>query len=161
MNTNNETQTNGVNERVTQCNQLTPGNGAVRDQAGQGRQPVTGTRRKYSREDNRAVMKCYFRSRPEARGYRKRMFNIWKETGGFDTSEQRLADQVRVIKKDNWFTLEELDELREQVSMGMEPPRNDENSNDETDVPRVQITTGMEGESEVEAQPVVRSRAVN
>ena len=117
MNTNNENPTNGVNELTTACSQLTPGNGAVEDQAVRGRQPATGTtRRRYTREDNRAILECYYRSRPQELGYRQRMHNIWKENEGFNITEQRLADQVRTIKNKGWFTSEELDEIERKAT---------------------------------------------
>lgn len=114
MNQNSETNTNGVNERTRHASQLSPGNGAVRNQAAHGRQSMTGTasRRKYTREDNKAVMRCYFRSEPDKIGYRKRMWELWKDAGGFEISEQRIADQARTILRKEWFTTEELDEIK-------------------------------------------------
>ena len=133
MNTNSEIQANGVNERTTQRSQLTLGNGTVEDQAVRGRQPDTGTtRRKYTRADNRAVMECYFKSRPDVRGYRRRMHNIWMDSGGFDISEQRLADQVRIIRRDKWFREEELDEIKETIHEE-ERRSNDEEGNEGLD----------------------------
>ena len=44
-------------------------------------------------------------------GYRQRMHKIWKQNGGFNITEQRLADQVKTIKNKAWFTSEELDEI--------------------------------------------------
>ena len=57
-------------------------------------------------------MECYYRSEPEVRGYRQRMYTIWIERDQFDISEQRLADQVRTIMRNKWFTSEELDEIK-------------------------------------------------
>lgn len=131
MNYNNENQANDVNGMANQVSQLSSGSGDVEDQATHGRQPVTGTtRRKYSREDNRAVMECYFKSRPEVRGYRRRMYEIWRERGGFDISEQRLADQARCIKRDKWFTQEEIDEIKESATRESRS-REEEESNEE------------------------------
>ena len=52
-------------------------------------------RRTWTREENKFVLECYFRSNPSQRGYRKRMFEIWQECSTFQTTSQRLADQVR------------------------------------------------------------------
>ena len=58
----------------------------------------------WSKEMNGAVMECYFLRRPfdeEAkpiRGFRKRMYNIWKERQGLKVTEQRLCDQARMIR---------------------------------------------------------------
>ena len=61
---------------------------------------------------NTAVMECYCLSRPvdeegkPVRGYRRRMHNIWKERYDTEITEQRLCDQVRMIRKmsgsQNW-----------------------------------------------------------
>ena len=117
MNPSIDNQDNGVNERVATGNPLSPGNGAVEDQAAQGRQPVTGTtrRRRYTREDNRVILMCYYKSRPDEKGYRQCMYNIWKDQSEFDITEQRLADQVRTIKKNKWFTTEEMDEIKREA----------------------------------------------
>ena len=60
-------------------------------------------------------MKCYYLSDPEVTGYRKTMFLNWNDNGGFEISEQRLSDQVRVIKRNKYFADEELDEIGEGV----------------------------------------------
>ena len=50
------------------------------------------------------VLHCYFRSNPSQSGYKKRMIEIWQECVGFQTTSQRLADQVRTIIKKGWFS---------------------------------------------------------
>ena len=77
-------------------------------------------------------MECYFKSRPDVRGYRRRMHNIWMDSGGFDISEQRLADQVRIIRRDKWFREEELDEIKETIHEE-ERRSNDEEGNEGLD----------------------------
>mgnify|MGYP007065339753 CR=1 FL=1 len=69
------------------------------------------TRRKWTIEDNRQVMECYFKNRPAQRGYRQRMLQIWKASGGRHISEQRLVDQAYKIKKKQWFSSVELEEI--------------------------------------------------
>ena len=61
-------------------------------------------RRKWSKDDNRIAMKRFMRSKPENRGYRRRMISIWQDRGMFEISEQRLADQVKQIKHNQWLT---------------------------------------------------------
>lgn len=97
----------------------------VSQQASLGRHPDTasaertdvggGRRQKWSVSDNRMVVYCYVKSRPERRGYRKRMHELWVENGMRNVSEQRLADQVRVIKKNEWFSAVEFEEMREMI----------------------------------------------
>ena len=53
----------------------------------------------WTREDNHLALHCYFRSNPSQRGYRKRIIEIWQECASFQTTSQRLADQVRTIIK--------------------------------------------------------------
>ena len=68
-------------------------------------------RRTWTREENKLVLECYFWSNPSQRGYRKRMFEIWQECSTFQTTSQRLADQVRTITKKGWFSDHELLEI--------------------------------------------------
>ena len=57
-------------------------------------------------EDNQLALHCNFRSNPLQRGYRKRMIEIWQERVCFQTTSQRLTDQVRtIIKKVGFLTL--------------------------------------------------------
>ena len=44
---------------------------------------VINTRRKWTSQDNRIVMECYFPSEPKIRGYRKRMLSLWHQKGMF------------------------------------------------------------------------------
>jgi len=41
------------------------------------------------------------------------MYELWKERGGFDISEERLADQARTIMKHKHFTEEELNGIED------------------------------------------------
>ena len=68
-------------------------------------------RRTWTREENQLVLECYFRSNPSQRGYRKRMMEMWQECSTFQTTSQRLADQVRTIMEKGWFSDEELLEI--------------------------------------------------
>ena len=61
-------------------------------------------RRKWSKDDHIIAMECFIRSKPENRGYRRRMISIWQDRGMFEISEQRLADQVKQIKHNQWLT---------------------------------------------------------
>ena len=70
-------------------------------------------RRKWSREDNKVTLYCYFRSNPRKRGLGKRMIEIRKEFARFKTTNQRLADQVRTITKNGWFSDLEILEIHQ------------------------------------------------
>ena len=72
-------------------------------------------RKAWSREDNQLALHCYFRSNPTQRGYRKRMMEIWQELNNFQTTSQRLADQVRTIIKKNCFSDLEILEMHQNI----------------------------------------------
>ena len=95
---NNELFINSVNESGTSCEALSPG----RFSTGQQHGPVlpATTRMKWSKDENKVHMRCYFKSDPvnengaPIRWYRKHMFKIWQETGSFESTEQRVCDQA-------------------------------------------------------------------
>ena len=74
-----------------------------------------------------AVMECYYLSNPEdendkpLRGYRQRMHRIWNEREMLKCNEQRLCDQVRVIRKNEWLTRVELETFKRRVLEEVEP----------------------------------------
>ncbi|XP_063591307.1 uncharacterized protein LOC134768408 [Penaeus indicus] len=55
-------------------------------------------------------MECFYRSKPfdengkPSRGYRQRMFREWRNRGGFESTEQRISDQARAIRKNGWLS---------------------------------------------------------
>ena len=69
----------------------------------------------WTREDNQLALQWYFRSNPSQRGYRKRMIEIWQECAKFQTTSQRLADQVRTIIKKGWFSDLEILEIHQKT----------------------------------------------
>mgnify|MGYP001794065188 FL=1 len=113
-------------ELTSQSGQLLPGSSPVGNQAGNGRQSATGTRntvesrRCWSRQDNINAMECYFLSQPEKRGYMKRMHQIWKERRLFSITDQRIADQIRVINRNGLMSKLEIEEVKRRVMN--EPP---------------------------------------
>ena len=54
-------------------------------------------RRRWTKEVNKLVMRYFHQSNPTRRAYQKQMIAIWRKTGTFDITEQRLVDQARVI----------------------------------------------------------------
>ena len=73
------------------------------------------TLKTWTGEDNQLALQCYFRSKTSHRGYRKRMINIWQECAKFQTTSQRLADQVRTIIKKGLFSDLELLEIHQKT----------------------------------------------
>ena len=68
------------------------------------------------REDNRLAGHCHFRSNPTQRVRRKRMIDNWQEYASFQTTSQRLADQVRTIRKTCWFSDLEILEIYQKIN---------------------------------------------
>ena len=66
----------------------------------------------WTKELNRLVMKCYLKSDPSKRGYRKRMLEIWNKTGVFETTEHQLAGQALSIKNKGWLSQVEIEEIK-------------------------------------------------
>ena len=83
-------------------------------QHGPGRHQATA-RIKWSKEVNKIVMRCFYKSEPNKRGYRKRMLEIWTDIGVFEVTEQRLADQSRAIRTNGWLTGVELEEIQREI----------------------------------------------
>ena len=73
-------------------------------------------RKTWTREDNQLALHCYFKSNPTQRGCRKRMMEIWQELSIFQTTSQRLADQVRTIMKKGWFSELEIIEIHQKIN---------------------------------------------
>ena len=119
MNTNNITD-NDVNRAGTLCEGPTSGRCPVGEQRGPGRHPTTA-RMKWNKEVNRRVMECFYRSKPfneegkPIRGYRQRMFREWRQRGMFDSTEQRVCDQARAIRKNGWLSELELESIRKKI----------------------------------------------
>ena len=119
MNTNNITD-NDVNGAGTLCEGPTSGRCPVGEQRGPGRHPTTA-RMKWNKEVNRRVMECFYRSKPfnkegkPIRGYRQRMFREWRQRGMFDSTEQRVCDQARAIRKNGWLSELELESIRKKI----------------------------------------------
>ena len=75
------------------------------------------TRRTWNKEVNKLDMKCYLMSGPSKRGYKRRMYGIWQDIGIFEIIEQHLADQVRVIKSNEWLSKMKIEEIKRNIEM--------------------------------------------
>ena len=118
---------NGVNEAASACEGLSPGRCPMVEQHGPGRHQATATmtrRRKWTQDDNRMVMRCYYESVPSKNGYRKRMLQLWLRMDKFPVTEQRLVDQANQIRKKKWLSDLELEEIKRMTDEG--EPLNEE-----------------------------------
>ena len=87
--------------------------------------------RRWTKEENELVMRCFYQNDPTRREYQKRMIAIWREIGTFEITEQRLVDQARVIRTNEWLTEVELEEIRRK----MLTPRDGEENQETNDIP--------------------------
>ena len=66
-------------------------------------------------------MECFYRSKSfdeegkPVRGYRQRMLRKWRDRGLFESTEQRVCDQARAIRKNGWLPQLELEAINRQV----------------------------------------------
>ena len=76
---------------------------------------------KWNKEVNEVVIECFYRNKPfdadgkPVRGYRQRMFREWRDRGLFESTEQRVCDQARAIRKNGWLSQLELEAIKRQV----------------------------------------------
>ena len=82
---------------------------------------------------NIVVMECFYSANPfdengvPVRGYRQRMYREWRERGMFNTSEQRLCDQARAIRKNGWLSEVELEAIRRRLAKQSEDEQQEVN----------------------------------
>ena len=112
---------NGVNGSGAFSEGASPGRCPVGEQRRPGRHHVTA-RIVWSKEINKVDMKCYLKSKPVnekgvlIRGYRQRMFQVWQEIGPFESTEQRICDQSRAIRKNGWLSELEIEVIKRKIS---------------------------------------------
>ena len=111
---------NCVNETGTPSEGFSHGRCSIVQQDGPGRHQATAARirRRWSQNDNRIVMECYYRSEPRKIGYRKRMHQLWIDREMFPVTEQRLLDQKSQIVQKQWLSRLELEEIARAVEDG-------------------------------------------
>ena len=121
---------NDVNGAGTSSEGSSSGRCSSGEQRRPGRYPTTA-RMRWNKEVNKVVMECFYRSNPfneegrPIRGYRQRMFREWRVRGMFDSTEQRISDQARAIRKNGWLSELELEMIKRKI----EDERQNENGN--------------------------------
>ena len=70
----------------------------------------------WTTEDNQLALRCYFRRNRSQIKFRNRMIEIWQEYASFQTTSQRLADQVRKIIKKAWFSDLDILEIDQKIN---------------------------------------------
>ena len=78
---------------------------------------LTMKRHKWMKQENSEVLYCYYSSYPNERGYRARLYSLWRERNpdGAPFSEQRIVDQTLSLLHRGEFTAVELEELMQRV----------------------------------------------
>ena len=112
---------NGVNETGIFCEGSSPGRCLMAQQHEPSRHQTTArrtTRRRWSQEENRIVITCYFISVPSRKDYRKRMLAAWQQKEIFFVIEQRLVDQANQIRKRKWLSELGMEEIQREVEEG-------------------------------------------
>jgi len=72
---------------------------------------------RWSVEENKEVLYCYYAVSLSLRGYRVRLYDLWSQRNPErDVTEQRLADQALSLLRRNVFTSVELQYLQQQAS---------------------------------------------
>ena len=85
------------------------------------RQHQVTARMKWNKEVKKVVMECFYRSKPfdeegkPIRGYRQIMFREWRDRGFFESTEQRVCDQAKAIRRNGWLLQLELETIKRQV----------------------------------------------
>ena len=69
-----------------------------------------------TREDNHLPIHCYFGSNPIQRGYTKKIIEIWQECASCQKTSQILADLVKIIIKNGWFSALEMLEIHHKIN---------------------------------------------
>ena len=117
---NHNSENNGVNGTGTRCEGPSPGRCSPAQHRRPGRHLATA-RMRWNKEVDKVVMECFYRSKPfdeegkSIRGYRQRIFREWKGRGMFESTEQRVCDQARAIRRNGWLSELELEAIKRQV----------------------------------------------
>ena len=153
----NNTQDNSFNDTGGNAEGVSLGRCPVGEQGRPGRHYVSAKVR-WTKKMNIDVMECYYRSNPvdengkPIRGYRRRMFNIWKERGIIELTEQRLCDKARAIRINQWLTPVELEKIKRRT-MNVENEHIDDNQINE--VTRMSEEDQVQGDMDIEIQGII------
>ena len=121
-------ENNGVNRTRPLGKGSSPSRCFLVQQRGPDCHQVT-TRTKFKKEVNKVVMKCLYRNKTfdeegkPFRGYRQRMFREQRGRGLFESTEQRVYDQVRAIRKNvqlynlNWKQLKDKQKMNFRLNL--------------------------------------------
>ena len=76
----------------------------------------------WNKDVNKVIIECYLKSKPvnengvPIRGFRQGMFRVWQEIGLFKSTEQRICDQARAIRKSGWLSELEIEVIKGKIN---------------------------------------------
>ena len=98
-------------------------------------------------------MECFYRSKPfdeewkPVRGNRQKMFREWRDRGLFESTQQRVCDQAKAIRKNGWLLQLQLEAIKRQVEDGFQGEFGED---DPTEVEKVENEDTAESKTIVE-----------
>ena len=106
---------NSVKKTGAEGEGFPPGRCPVGKQRGTGHQPAT-SRSKWSSKGKKMIILCYFQAKEGPNiGYRKRMYQYWKDYRLFEMEKQGLACQVRSVVKTDKLSKADIEDLKRQI----------------------------------------------
>ena len=72
-------------------------------------------RKRWKKEVNKLLIRCFYQSDSTRREYRKQVIPIWRDIGTFEITDQRLVDRARVIRTNEWLTEVKLEEIMRNI----------------------------------------------
>ena len=118
----------------------------------------SGSKMKNQKHDwaphNRLVIECYYRSGAPRRGFGRRMLQYWQEVGMFETTENRLMGQARLILGNGWLTSVQLERIKKEVGHEEAPRENTQEEQVDSGSTQVTDVDVIEGVGEVSNEEV-------
>ena len=151
--------TGGLTVRHSRC-EVTGLASAGRYQVAEEEDLTSGSKKNQKRDwapHNRLVMECYYRSGAPRHGLGRRMLQYWQEMGMFETTENHLTGQARLILGNGWLTSVQLEQIKKEVEHEEAPRENtqkeqvDSGSRQVTDVDLIE-EVGEKSHEEVSSQ---------
>ena len=113
-------ENNDVNGTIPLVEDSTPGRCFLAQQRELGCHQITA-RMKWNKEVNKVATECFYRSKlfdeegKPITGYRERMCREWRDKRLFESTEQRVCDQARAVKKNGRLSPFEQETIKRQV----------------------------------------------
>ena len=99
-------------------------------------------------------MECYYRSGAPRRGFGRRMLQYWQEMGMFETTENRLTGQARLILGNVWLTSVQVEQIKKKVEHEEAPRENTQEEQVDSGSMQVTDVDVIEGVGEVSNEEV-------